>query len=100
MTPAKKRATVGLFLWISGGWSAGIVGAEQDGASALAARTVESMGGAEAWEATRYLRFNFFGARLHHWDRYSGHHRLEGGPRYLPRQVAAGSRRIGQEGLW
>ena len=44
----------------------------------IAARTVDAMGGQEAWDATRFLRFEFFGFRLHHWDRYSGRHRLEG----------------------
>ncbi len=45
---------------------------------ALAERTLEAMGGAAAWEATRFLRFNFFGFRLHYWDRYTGRHRVEG----------------------
>lgn len=44
----------------------------------LAERTLAAMGGSEAWAATRFLRFNFFGIRLHHWDRYSGRHRYEG----------------------
>lgn len=47
-------------------------------AVALAERTLEAMGGAEAWAKTRFLRFNFFGFRLHHWDRFTGRHRLEG----------------------
>lgn len=44
----------------------------------LADRCLAAMGGAEAWDATRFLRFDFFGFRLHHWDRYTGRHRLEG----------------------
>lgn len=48
------------------------------GAEALAARTLEALGGAEAWERTRFLSFDFFGARSHHWDRYTGRHRLSG----------------------
>jgi len=44
----------------------------------IAERTLEAMGGGDAWQATRFLRFNFFGFRLHHWDRYTGRHRLEG----------------------
>lgn len=47
-------------------------------AVALAERTLEAMGGREAWESTRFVRFNFFGFRVHHWDRYTGRHRLEG----------------------
>ncbi|MEO1084260.1 MAG: hypothetical protein AAFY88_08460 [Acidobacteriota bacterium] len=44
----------------------------------IAERSLEAMGGAEAWAATRYVRFDFFGFRLHHWDRHTGRHRLEG----------------------
>lgn len=44
----------------------------------IAQRTLEAMGGADAWSATRFLRFDFFGFRLHHWDRHTGRHRLEG----------------------
>ena len=44
----------------------------------IAERVLEAMGGAEAWQDTRFLRFNFFGFRTHHWDRHTGRHRLEG----------------------
>jgi hypothetical protein len=52
--------------------------ATDEKAAALAAEVMTAMGGEEAWQATRYLRFDFFGFRLHHWDRYTGNHRLEG----------------------
>lgn len=41
-------------------------------------RVTAGLGGAEAWEATRYLVFEFAGARSHWWDRFTGRHRLEG----------------------
>ncbi len=44
----------------------------------LAEKSLEAMGGQQAWDDTRFIRFNFFGFRLHHWDRHTGHHRLEG----------------------
>jgi hypothetical protein len=44
----------------------------------LVDRVTEGLGGAEAWEATRYLVFEFAGVRRHWWDRYTGRHRLEG----------------------
>ncbi len=44
----------------------------------LARGVLDAMGGEEAWASTRFLRFNFFGFRLHHWDRHTGRHRLEG----------------------
>lgn len=47
-------------------------------AAKVANRLMDAMGGQEAWDAVRYLRFEFFGFRLHHWDRATGHHRMEG----------------------
>lgn len=47
-------------------------------AVAIAERALDAMGGADAWAATRFLRFDFFGFRMHHWDRQTGRHRLEG----------------------
>ena len=56
-------------------------------AQELAGRVMEALGGQEAWDATRYLVFDFAGRRSHWWDRYTGRHRLEGttreGERYL-----------------
>jgi hypothetical protein len=47
-------------------------------ARALAQRSLDALGGQAAWDAVRYLRFNFAGFRLHHWDKYEGRHRFEG----------------------
>ncbi|MEM6794202.1 MAG: DUF6503 family protein [Acidobacteriota bacterium] len=44
----------------------------------IAERTLEAMGVAQAWQNTRFVRFEFFGFRLHHWDRHTGRHRMEG----------------------
>lgn len=44
----------------------------------VADRLMEALGGGDAWEATRYLKFRFFGRRDHVWDRYTGRHRVEG----------------------
>lgn len=49
-----------------------------DEAARVAAASVEAMGGETAWDALRFLRFDFFGFRTHHWDRHRGRHRLEG----------------------
>jgi len=49
-----------------------------DKAHQLAEKTVEAMGGAEAWDAVRFVRFSFAGFRTHHWDKLEGRHRLEG----------------------
>lgn len=46
-------------------------------AIALADMVMESMGGREAWDNTRYLTWNFFGARTLVWDKQSGDVRIE-----------------------
>ena len=46
-------------------------------AIAVADRVMEAMGGRQAWDATRFLRWRFFGRRLHVWDKHSGDLRIE-----------------------
>jgi len=38
----------------------------------------QALGGKQAWDNTRYIRFNFLGRRTHWWDKATGRHRLEG----------------------
>ncbi len=47
-------------------------------AIAIADRVMARMGGRDAWDATRYLRWRFFGRRLHVWDKHTGRIRIEG----------------------
>jgi hypothetical protein len=44
----------------------------------IAQSVMEQMGGWEAWENTRCLKWRFFGGRLHHWDRQTSDIRIEG----------------------
>lgn len=46
-------------------------------AIALADSVMLAMGGRDAWEDTRYLQWNFFGARELLWDKEKGHVRIE-----------------------
>jgi hypothetical protein len=54
-------------------------------ATAVADRVMEALGGAEAWNKTRYLRFDFavdragktIVRRSHTWDKWTGRYRLE-----------------------
>lgn len=48
-----------------------------DPALQIAAQVMEALGGQQAWDRTRHIRFTFFGRRTHHWDKHSGDHRLE-----------------------
>ncbi|MDX1477346.1 MAG: hypothetical protein R3301_06540 [Saprospiraceae bacterium] len=43
----------------------------------LADAVMESMGGAENWEKTRYLQWTFFGSRKWWWDKWTGNVRME-----------------------
>ncbi len=43
----------------------------------IADEVMEAMGGRDAWEQTRYLSWNFFGSRSHHWDKKNGDIRIE-----------------------
>jgi Family of unknown function (DUF6503) len=53
----------------------------------LADHLLEALGGRQAWEAVHFVRFTFAGFRTHHWDKWTGRHRLEysdrQGDRYL-----------------
>ncbi|MEE8468680.1 MAG: hypothetical protein V3T22_09505 [Planctomycetota bacterium] len=46
-------------------------------AVAIASGVVESMGGWDAWERTRFVHWNYFGRRWHWWDRETGDVRME-----------------------
>jgi len=48
-------------------------------AIALAEKTVEAMGGEEAYDNTRYIAWKFFGRRFHVWDKWTGNVRIEDG---------------------
>ena len=43
----------------------------------IADRVMLAMGGREAWDSTRHLRWKFFGRRLHVWDKHTGDLRIE-----------------------
>lgn len=50
----------------------------QPSAADIAGQVMAALGGKEAWEATHFLRFTFAGRRTHHWDKWTGRHRVEG----------------------
>lgn len=43
----------------------------------LADSVMAAMGGRQAWDATRYISWNFFGFRTHLWDKWSGNLRFQ-----------------------
>lgn len=52
-------------------------------AVAVARRVLNQMGGQDQWQATRYIRWTFFGRRTHYWDRWTGDIRIENKPRTI-----------------
>lgn len=49
-----------------------------DKAIAIADQVMEAMGGRQAWDQTRYLKWNFFNSRRHIWDKETGELIIEG----------------------
>lgn len=49
----------------------------EEKAHRLASATLEAMGGADAYDNTRYLSWVFFGRRFHIWDKHTGDIRIE-----------------------
>lgn len=43
----------------------------------IAEEVMDAMGGARAWNDTRYLSWKFMGARQHYWDKWTGNVRIE-----------------------
>jgi hypothetical protein len=43
----------------------------------IADSVMEAMGGRKNWDNTRYLSWNFFGRRVHTWDKWDGLNRIE-----------------------
>lgn len=46
-------------------------------AAEIAEQVMQKMGGRAAWDATRFVRWKFFGGRQHYWDKQSGDIRIE-----------------------
>lgn len=55
----------------------GAMGTSDPEAVAIADQVMNAMGGLEGWNNTRYIRFSFFGSRMHHWDKWTGRYRVE-----------------------
>lgn len=46
-------------------------------ATLLADKSMQAMGGRQAWDNTRYIKWNFFGRRNHTWDKWTGNVKIE-----------------------
>ncbi|MFQ5350900.1 MAG: hypothetical protein ACE5EG_10695 [Thermoanaerobaculia bacterium] len=75
---ARNLVTLLALLLAAAPVAAGEVGVADVRSAEIAETVMERMGGHEAWEATRFLTWNFFGKRRHLWDKHSGDIRVEG----------------------
>ena len=58
--------------------TAGEMGAADARSAEIAEAVMQKMGGHDAWDATRFVTWNFFGNRRHLWDKHTGDIRVEG----------------------
>lgn len=43
----------------------------------IADKVMEALGGYENWNNTEYISWNFFGRRMHYWNKWTGDYRME-----------------------
>ena len=74
------------FLAIAAFFVANLAAQSNPSPESIADQVMQALGGKEAWDQTRFLRFTF-GRRTHNWDKWTGRHRIEGqtqdGKKYL-----------------
>ena len=79
MSDAMKRILTSLVILLAAGpLAAGEMGTADTRSAEIAESVMERMGGHAAWDATRYLTWNFFGSRRHLWDKHTGDIRVQG----------------------
>ncbi|HUP25644.1 MAG TPA: hypothetical protein VNB06_22215 [Thermoanaerobaculia bacterium] len=67
-------------------------------AIAIADEVMAAMGGRAAWDATRYLSWNFFGMRTHVWDKWTGDLRFQQGDQLVLMNVNTKEGRVFRAG--
>jgi hypothetical protein len=65
----------------------------------IADAVMQALGGREAWDQTRYVRWLFFGRRLHYWDKWSGDVRIEAGDKLVLMNLRTREGRAWQGGV-
>ena len=79
MRRTTERLSAGLAaLLVAAPIAAAEMGSADTRAAEIAESVMEHLGGGQAWEATRFLTWNFFDRRRHLWDKHTGDIRVEG----------------------
>ena len=81
MIPRRRLMAGFALLLLAAPLAAGEMGAADARSAEIAEAVMQKMGGHEAWEATRFVTWNFFGNRRHLWDKHTGDIRVEGADR-------------------
>lgn len=76
--PGRRLLKLAIALSLPVALAATVCAQTDEKAMAIAGEVMEALGGEEAWNSTRFIRFTFAGRRTHHWDKWTGRHRLEG----------------------
>ena len=75
--PGRRLLLAGALLLLSAPAAPVQEAASDPKALALADKLVETLGGKAAWDGLHFVRFRFAGFRDHHWDKWTGRHRVE-----------------------
>lgn len=67
-------------------------------ALALARTSLDKMGGQQAWNNTRYVRWSFFDRNMHYWDKWSGNIRIESQDRLVLMNINTLEGRVWEKG--
>jgi hypothetical protein len=68
-------------------------------AIAIADEVMQALGGRSAWDGTRFVRWHFFGRRMHYWDKWSGDVRIEAGDRLVLMNIQSRKGRVWDKGV-
>lgn len=65
----------------------------------VADEVMQALGGREAWDHTHYVRWLFFGRRLHYWDKWSGDVRIQDGETLVLMNLGTRKGRVWEAGV-
>ena len=68
-------------------------------ASAVADQVMQALGGRAAWDNAHYVRWLFFGRRLHYWDKWTGDVRIEMGDKLVLMNIHTRKGRVWEGGV-
>ncbi|HZM14836.1 MAG TPA: hypothetical protein VFE28_02435 [Candidatus Krumholzibacteria bacterium] len=65
----------------------------------IADEVMRAMGGRPAWDNTHYVRWLFFGRRMHYWNKWTGDVRIEAGDKLVLMNIQTRKGRVWEKGV-